>query len=291
MNRPAVLRILFLSLSLIFFGISSESAFAGVHGGGGGGFHGGGGGFHGGGGGFHGGGGGFHGGGGYGSWHGGGYGGYHGGGYGGWHGGYGGWHGGYGGGYGWRGGYYGGWGGGWGWGWPWGFGLSFNFGWPYWGYYGYPYAYSYPYYYPYYPPSYYSPGYNGPGYNAPTGDPTAYSDPAPAAQTGGSFQNSGPHRPQTTPANTVTLNEAVSRHPSASYGTVLAVTGGASYRPASAERQLPPMRPEVQNVIRALRGMPPEARQQQIDSGRYSNLSPQELKLVRDAADVPSGNF
>ena len=125
MNRPGVLRVLFLSLVLVVFGCSAEFAFAGVHGGGGGGFHGGGGGFHGGGGGFHGGGGGFHGGGGYGGWHGGGYGG-----------GYGGW----------RGGYYGGWGGGWGWGWPWGFGVSFNFGWPSYGYYGYPYAYSYPYY-------------------------------------------------------------------------------------------------------------------------------------------------
>jgi hypothetical protein len=65
----------------------------------------------------------------------------------------------------------------------------------------------------------------------------------------------------------------------------------AGYRPASAERQLPSMRPEVQNVIRALRAMPPQARQQQIDSGRYSNLSPQEMKLVRNAAGVPSGDF
>ena len=89
MNRPGVLRVLFLSLVLVVFGCSAEFAFAGVHGGGGGGFHGGGGGFHGGG--------------GYGGWHGG-YGGWHGG-YGGWHGGYGGWYGGY------RGGYYGAWGG------------------------------------------------------------------------------------------------------------------------------------------------------------------------------------
>jgi len=64
-----------------------------------------------------------------------------------------------------------------------------------------------------------------------------------------------------------------------------------SYRPPSAQRQLPPMRPEVQNVIRALRAMPPAARQQQIESGRYSNLSPQEMKLVRDAADVPAESF
>jgi hypothetical protein len=61
----------------------------------------------------------------------------------------------------------------------------------------------------------------------------------------------------------------------------------ASYRPASAVRQLPEIRPEVQNVIRALRGMPPEARQRAIDSGQYGDFSPQELKLVRYAANVP----
>jgi len=272
MNRPGVLRVLLLSLVLVVFGCSAEFAFAGVHGGGGGGFHGGGGGFHGGGGGFHGGGGygGWHGGGGYGGWHGG-----YGGGYGGWRGGYGSWRGGYG-------GWYGGWGG-WGWGWPWGFGVSL--GWPYYGYYGYPYAYSYPYYYPYYPYSYYAPGYY-----APSSDPSGYSDPAPPAQASGSFQNSAPPRQLAPPANSVTLHEAVYRHPSANYGAAAAMSG-ASYRPASARRQLPSMRLEVQNVIRALRAMPPQARQQQIDSGRYSNLSPQEMKLVRNAAGVPSGDF
>jgi hypothetical protein len=270
MNRPGVLRVLFLSLVLAVLGCSAELAFAGVHGGGGGGFHGGGGGFHGGGG-Y----GGYHGGGGYGGYRGG-YGGYRGG-YGGYRGGYGGWYGG------WRGGY-GGWGG-WGWGWPWGLGISFNFGWPYYGSYGYPYAYSYPYYYPYYPYSYYAPGYY-----APSSGPAGYSDPAPQAQANGSYQNSAPARQLAPPANSLTLNQAVYRHPAANYGTSAAMTG-ASYRPVSAERQLSSMRPEVQNVIRALRAMPPQARQQQIDSGRYSNLSPQEMKLVRNAAGVPSGNF
>ena len=251
MNRPGVLRVLFLSLVLVVFGCSAEFTFAGVHGGGGGGFHGGGGGFHGGG--------------SYGGWHAG---------YGGWHGGYGGWYGGY------RGGYYGGWGGGWGW--PWGFGISFNFGWPY---YGYPYAYPYPYYYPSYPYSYYAPGYY-----PPNSGPTGYSDPAPPAPASGSYQNSVPLRQPAPPADSVTMHEAVNRHPAANYGAAAAMSR-ASYRPASAERQLPSMRPEVQNVIRALRAMPPQARQQQIDSGRYSNLSPQEMKLVRNAADVPSGDF
>ena len=46
-------------------------------------------------------------------------------------------------------------------------------------------------------------------------------------------------------------------------------------------------RPEVQNVIRALRAMPPGARQQQIDSGRYDNLSPREMQVVRAAVNLP----
>jgi hypothetical protein len=34
--------------------------------------------------------------------------------------------------------------------------------------------------------------------------------------------------------------------------------------------------------------MPTAARLRQIDSGRYSNLTPQELQIVRYAANVPS---
>jgi hypothetical protein len=48
-----------------------------------------------------------------------------------------------------------------------------------------------------------------------------------------------------------------------------------------------PVRPEVQVVIRALRGMPPQARQRQVDSGRYGNLSAQELKFALYAAELP----
>lgn len=87
------------------------------------------------------------------------------------------------------------------------------------------------------------------------------------------------------------LHETVYRHPSAGSAPASTATGTVSYRPASAVRQLPPGRPEVQNVIRALRAMPPEARQQQLDSGRYNNLSPQELRLVREAADLRPENF
>jgi hypothetical protein len=61
----------------------------------------------------------------------------------------------------------------------------------------------------------------------------------------------------------------------------------ASYRPASSAQKLPPMRFEVENVIRAVRAMPPEAARRSIESGRYSNLSPAELRVVREAAGLP----
>jgi len=49
------------------------------------------------------------------------------------------------------------------------------------------------------------------------------------------------------------------------------------------------MRPEVQNVVRAVQAMPPDAAQRAIESGRYSNLSPDELQVVRQAAGLPPG--
>jgi hypothetical protein len=250
MNRLGVLRVLFLSTVLVTLGLSTQFAFAGAHGGGMGG--------------------GFHGGSSFGGWHGS-YGG-------GWHAGYGyGWRGGYGwGGYGWRAGY------GWGypgWGWGWGFGVGLNFGWPYWGYYGYPYAYYAPYYpYPYYP--YYPSSY----YYAPASQPAAYSGYAAVAQGGNPPNGAAIPRPPA-PANTITLREAVYRPAESGYGA--AAAGGATYRPLPTATQLPQMRPEVQNVIRALQAMPPAARQQQINSGRYGNLSQHELELVKQAADAP----
>jgi len=277
MNCARMLRVCFLSMALITLGLSSQSAFAGGAHGGGGGFHGGGGGFHGGGGGFHG--GGF------------GAGGFHGGGGGGFHGGYNGWHGGHG----WGGGY--GWGGGWrgGWGYPgyccgWGFGLSFNFGGPWWGY-DYP-AYTYvpyPYYYPYY-----AYPYPYPYYYAPVGNVSAdgYSTgPAQYTQADSSVPRYAPLRQQSgsvpRPAptsNSIRLYNASYTQPT--NHRVTSATTHPSYRPAVAHEGAP-MRPEVTNVIRALRGMPPDARQRAIDSGRYNNFSPQELKLVRYAASLP----
>ena len=259
MTRPKVLQVLFLSVVLVAIGMSTESVFAGVHGGGGG----------------------FHGGGGFGGSHAFAGGGFHGSGsMGGWHGGRwnGGWHGGYYGG--WRGGYYGGWG------YPywggWGFGIGFNFGWP-WGYYGYPYAYGY---YPYYP--YYYPYY--PYYYAPVSAPAGYVDAAPYGQQDGYPQNvpapqPGASAPQFAPNSSGVKLLEVTHRPPASYRTVAASASAARYRPAP-QRKLPPVRAEVQNVIRALYGMPPAARQREIDSGLYNTLSPQELELVRTAAGL-----
>jgi len=48
-----------------------------------------------------------------------------------------------------------------------------------------------------------------------------------------------------------------------------------------AMEQRPRPRKEVQNAIRALRKMPPYARQREIDRGRYSNFSPEERELLR----------
>src|SRR5271157_4663259 len=283
MNRSVIIRVVCLAALLIVFGCASDSAFAqrgGGHGGGGG-FHGGGGGFHGGGGAYHGGGygAGYHGG-STGGYHGGGYGsGYHSGGYGGgYHGGhYGGYHGGYYGG--WRGGYWGysgyGWGG-------WGFGLSFNWGdyWP-----DYPYAYGYapgwaaPYaYYPY--PYYY--------YAAPASDPS--SDPPDENQSSPNVQDNLPPAPAsaTVAPSAFYANSANMRYASRvpSQRTVPATPATGSYRQVSyTTRPLPQLPPEAQNAVRALRAMPPYAREQQLS--RYGSLSPEEVKLVRRAVGMP----
>jgi hypothetical protein len=67
------------------------------------------------------------------------------------------------------------------------------------------------------------------------------------------------------------------------------ITAASNTRPInSSARRLPASRPEVQNVIRALRAMPPAARQREIDSGRYSNLTPQELQFAKYAAGLQS---
>lgn len=282
MHKSTLLRI--IPLVVLFLTVlAAPVCFAGAHGGGGG-FHGGGGG------GYHGAtaAGAYHGGGGWGGggYHGGGWNGYHGGGYygAGYHGGgyYGGWRGGY---YPGRGWYGGGWGyPGWGWG-GWGFGIGVSFGWGgYWGsypYYGYPAACSY--YYPCYP--YYS--YPYPYYvsaGAPPATPTAYVNTASASRPAPAQFNAPELRTVPMPpiANGVTLMNA-------SYRPGTSQLTAASYRPPShSSLQISEQRPAVQNVVRALRAMPPAARERQLASGRYSDFSPQELKFVRYAVDVPA---
>jgi hypothetical protein len=263
MSKSITPRVLCAALLLATFVALPESLLA-QRGGHGGGFHGGGG-FSGGGG-PHG--GGFSGGGHY-------YGGYHGGGY-----------------YGRHGGYYGGGNGFWGYpgyGYGWGFGISFGWG-PYWvpGP-AYPYGYSpvwsppyYPYYYPY-PYYYYS--YTPASYSSGSPDPNIQSSNDVRVELRPE-QSSAPASKSIPNMNSVTIRYAAYAPTSPGLRTHAA---SSDYKPGhSAAYKLPaPLRPEVQNVIRALRGMPPGAREREIDSGRYTNLSPEELRLVKYAADLP----
>ncbi len=50
----------------------------------------------------------------------------------------------------------------------------------------------------------------------------------------------------------------------------------------STTQQNPRVRPEVQSAMRALREMPPFARQREIETGRYSHFSPEERELLRN---------
>ena len=234
------------------------------HGGGGGGFHGGvAGGLHVAGGGNH----------GYTSGHS--YGGYHGGGYyggrgsSGWHSGFG-WHGGF---YGWRGGY---------WGYPryrWGWG--FGFGWPYWAWgWGYPYGYRYG-----YSPWYYAPYpyYCRTGYTCPL---NGNDDPPPASPSPKSRSN--PSEPGTPPAGTPDKDHSTSNVVTVASRAPLLSTDkinltAISYRVARSTTQPnPSLRPELQSAMRALREMPPFAREREIETGRYRHFSPKERELLRN---------
>jgi len=244
----------------------------GGHGGGGGG----GGGFHGGGGG-----GGFHGGavsnyGGYSSGGGyrGGYGGYYrGGGYSGGRGYYG-WHGGYG----WRGGYWGGYPR-YGYGWGWGLGFGWPYGW------GYPYAYSYSPYYSSAPYSYDTPYACPPGYTCTyDGDddpPPANSDPnsgySPAKPWRPSAQGSGAG----TNSSTSYAADYNSGAPILSVDHITATPSKYRVTQPAAQKDSA-LTPALQSAMRSLREMPPFARQREIETGRYSRLSPKEKELLRN---------
>ncbi|HSZ00608.1 MAG TPA: hypothetical protein VK788_14010 [Terriglobales bacterium] len=264
MKTLTLLRVLCVTVAMILLCGASSSVLAqrGGHGGGGG-FHAGAGGGH------------------YG-YGGGYYGGYHGGGYG-WHGGYG-WNGGYG----WRGGY---------WGYPrygygWGFGIGFGWG-PYWPNYPYAYGYGpwwgapynyypynyYPCAYPYYPPSNCPYPYNGTGSGSAQDPGWNGYDKSPA-------KPSGIPARESFPSAASVIDVAASTRTTSTYKTD-AATGAALYRLAFTMQELPPARKGVQNVILALRAMPPDARQRQIDSGRYGSFSPEEINLLRSSSHLP----
>jgi hypothetical protein len=296
MKKTILFRIVFILVAMIALGWLPQSTLAqrGGHGGGGGGFHGGGGG------GFHGGGGAaFHGGGGF---SGGGHSGFVGGrSFGGFHGGRFVGRGGFGccgRGFGWGGGY---WGRGYGYGWGWGFG----FGWPYWGW-GYPYAGYSPWYYG--PSPYYSYPYYGP-----SDDPAGYpdsgygnDDPPPADPNARPLPNqNGPARSWRPPVPGGGANPNYPNNSAAaaqSRGPVISVdrmsVTPSSYRAAGSipahyttnrattdqaiEQAGAPLRPEVQKALERLREMPPFAREREIETGRYSQYSPEEKQILRN---------
>jgi len=319
MNRAVCLRIASaLALSIALVGMP-QSSFAqhGGHGGGGFGGHGGGG-F----GGSHGGGGSFHGGGGFGSFNGGG-GSFHGGsGFGGFHGGSGFRGGGFGGfrngrGFnGFRGGrgfggfrgdrFFGGFG------FPgYGYGLGFGFDfWPYWDSYPYLYGYSpwwgapypYPYYYPY--DSYSDDPYDNDQHYERDRDRRCrhdYRHPDNGCDDDRTRPNrdSAPTRPSNTvvpessPDRNYVISNSEDYRSSDSNDTIGPTPAASDYQLAySSTKQLPSeTRPGVRNAIDALRAMPPDARQRQLDSGRYNSFSPEERELLIQRLTASGGGM
>jgi len=58
-------------------------------------------------------------------------------------------------------------------------------------------------------------------------------------------------------------------------------------RPPQSAQQVRPPRREVLSAMRAAKEMPPYAFQRRIDSGLYSDFSPEEQALVSNAAQFP----
>ena len=247
------------------------------------------------------GGGGFHGG-GFGALHGGNFGGFQGGHFGGFHGGgFGGFRGpgfgGFRGGFGWRGGRWGYPRFGWGWGWNFGFGFSPYWGWsypyyyssPWWG----PYAYSYPY--PYadtYPDQ--DPYYDGDSRRG--GCDYRYTDHCPDSQNAAPQNRRPEQTPRPKPSNSPKAENAPdyrassqdyrvathTQHAPAKYGNVSYTFAEFKTLEPSSE-----MRPAVRNVVESLRAMPPDVRKQQLNSGRYAGLSPEEKQLLLTLLQSP----
>ena len=87
-----------------------------------------------------------------------------------------------------------------------------------------------------------------------------------------------PDRPPS--ANPVTT-AAVAFDSPAPLRTMEAVTTNAAKN--ELEHSSAPPRREVLNAVRALREMPPFAREREINSGRYSHFTPEERELLRNA--------
>jgi len=122
------------------------------------------------------------------------------------------------------------------------------------------------------------------GYPCPDGD----DDPPPANSAPKSGTDPArPWRPSSgtpDPNYTPTPNEGAvaSRAPVLSVDRIVAMPS--SYRvpsPLSAAQQKVASRPEVQSAMRALREMPPFAREREIETGRYSHFPPDERELLR----------
>jgi len=55
-----------------------------------------------------------------------------------------------------------------------------------------------------------------------------------------------------------------------------------------AVRQIPNLRPEMRNAILALSGMPPAARERQIESGLYASFSSHDRQILKAAVFTPA---
>lgn len=181
-----------------------------------------------------------------------------------------------------------------------GYGLTFGF-FADWGVYPYFYGYApwwvapYPYYYPY---EYCVPydRYQDPDYDYPRNGRCLpdyrHEDQCNDSSPGNSEpkRESAPDQPSNTDSspdrNYLTRNSAEDDR--SSLHTVARPTAVAtSFQVAHSTRpQLPSsnIRPAVANAIQALRAMPPDARQRQLESGRYANFSAEERELLNNAS-------
>ena len=73
-----------------------------------------------------------------------------------------------------------------------------------------------------------------------------------------------------------------SRAPIVSVDKIDATTNSHRVADTAVAERNPKLRPEVQKAMRALREMPPFARERAIETGRYSRLSPEEREALRN---------